>query len=81
MPEYSVLYPHISSLSASGKSNGHRFNSAIIQINIIIKPRKHGSINQLKAPNCENCANIIPVIFIVELRTATDNTTNVIGIS
>ena len=59
MPEYSVLYPQISSLSASGKSKGQRFNSARVQINIITKPIKQGTQNQPKAPNLLVCAKVI----------------------
>ena len=53
MPEYSVLYPHINSLSASGKSNGQRLSSAKIHINIITKPKKQGKANQPKSPHFE----------------------------
>ena len=81
MPEYSVLYPHINSLSASGRSNGQRLSSASIHINIIKKPKKHGRINQPKIPFLEYCARVIDVRFIEDAKTTIARTENVIGIS
>ena len=76
MPEYSVLYPQINSLSASGRSNGHLLSSARILMNIIKNPKIHGKINQHDV-----CASVIPVIFIEDARTTTDKITKVIGSS
>lgn len=44
--EYSTLYPATSSASASGKSNGVRFVSAIIEIIKIIESGSNGSIKK-----------------------------------
>ena len=44
--EYSTLYPATSSASASGRSNGVRLVSAIIEMKKIIEIGKSGSTNQ-----------------------------------
>ena len=79
MPEYSVLYPQINSLSASGKSNGQRLSSAKILMNKIQNPKIHGIMNHENIPDFEYCAKVIPVMFIDEANTTTDRITKVIG--
>jgi len=49
MEEYSTLYPATNSASASGRSNGVRFVSAIIEIKKIIEIGSRGAINQTVA--------------------------------
>src|SRR3954462_14205709 len=46
MPEYSVWYPATSSLSASGRSNGARADSATPPMKKITNPTNCGSTNQ-----------------------------------
>ena len=79
MPEYSVLYPAINSLSASGKSKGQRFVSARKQINIIIKPIIQVKKKQPKNPNWLLWAKVICVRFIEEAKTIIDKTVNATG--
>ena len=81
MPEYSVLYPHINSLSASGRSNGQRLSSASIQINNITKPKMLGKMNQPENHHFDVCARVIPVRFIEDASTTDDRITKVIGSS
>ena len=46
MPEYSVWYPATSSCSASGRSNGVRFVSAMAAMKNMRKPKNSGTMNQ-----------------------------------
>ena len=46
MPEYSVWYPATSSCSASGRSNGARFVSAMPAMKKVRKPTNCGTMNQ-----------------------------------
>src|SRR6266511_3117647 len=47
MPEYSVWYPATSSVSASGRSNGGRFVSAIPAMKKTTRPTSCGPTNQV----------------------------------
>src|ERR1019366_9500001 len=65
-PEYSVRWPAMSSLSASGRSKGDRFDSASAAIMKITKPAKPHGVNTYQCgmkPQCqEPCCATIAVV-------------------
>jgi hypothetical protein len=75
--EYSTLYPATNSASASGKSNGALFVSAIIEIINNIKVGNNGIIYQLLCIWTQT----ISVKFMLPDKNITGNNTNVIDTS
>ena len=72
IPEYSMLYPAMISLSASGRSNGVRLPSAIAEMKYMMKAAKRNGLR--KTNHCHGQPPCAPTIPCVE-RVPAINTT------
>ena len=81
MPEYSVVTPATSSLSASGMSKGMRLDSASMDKKKMRKAGSPGMIGHSANMWCSCCQATIPLTLIVPLKITGTIATSTSGTS